>query len=109
MRYEIYRSGAQYRWRLWSANNRIVADSGEAYVNKSACQRGIQIMQGLTSIDYFHFYVDAANQWRWRVKSTNGNIIADSAEGYTSKEACEHGARLVLNTNVVTQVIDNAA
>lgn len=27
-------------------------------------------------------------QWRWRLKSSNGRIIAASTEGYSSKENC---------------------
>ncbi len=29
--FQIYRALDGYRWRLWAANNRIVAESGEAY------------------------------------------------------------------------------
>ena len=45
-KYYIYkdRSG-YYRWRYISVNGNIIADSGEGYVNKSDCQRGIQIMK----------------------------------------------------------------
>lgn len=38
MHFEVYRDKTnQYRWRLWAANNRIIADSGEAYHNKQDC------------------------------------------------------------------------
>lgn len=105
MRFRVYKdAGGYYRWTLWASNNKRVADSGEGYSNKSDCVSGIRIVTGLTSIDYFHFYTDTANQWRWRVKSTNGNIIADSAEGYSSKQACEDGAKLVLSTNGNTPI-----
>lgn len=30
------------------------------------------------------FYEDKSNKWRWRLKS-NGRIMADSGEGYASK------------------------
>jgi uncharacterized protein YegP (UPF0339 family) len=36
----------QYRWRYKSSNGDIIADSGEAYVNKSDCPNGINIMKG---------------------------------------------------------------
>ncbi len=29
--------------------------------------------------------------WYWRFVSSNGNIIADSGEGYHNKEDCLHG------------------
>ncbi len=31
----------------------------------------------------FHTYDDRAGEWRWQLKSANGKIVADSAEGYT--------------------------
>jgi uncharacterized protein YegP (UPF0339 family) len=44
--YEIYKdAAAQYRWRYWANNGRKIADSGEAYHNKSDCQNGINLMK----------------------------------------------------------------
>lgn len=40
-------------------------------------------------------YQDAKGEWRWRLKSANGNIIADSGEGYKNKADCEAGIKLV--------------
>ncbi len=37
----------------------------------------------------FELYRDRADQWRWRLKATNGRIVGDSGEGY----ATEHNAR----------------
>lgn len=36
------------------------------------------------SIEY---YKDKRDEWRWRFKS-NGKIMADSGEGYSTKNAC---------------------
>jgi uncharacterized protein YegP (UPF0339 family) len=33
----------------------------------------------------FELYTDEADEWRWRLKHRNGNIMADSGEGYTRK------------------------
>jgi len=33
----------------------------------------------------FEVYTDDAGEWRWRLLARNGKIIADSAEGYSSK------------------------
>lgn len=41
------------------------------------------------------FYQDKAGQWRWRVKHSNGRILADSGEGYSRKSDAQKGfARL---------------
>jgi len=34
----------------------------------------------------FNVYKDRVGEYRWQLKSQNGNIIADSGEGYTRKE-----------------------
>ncbi|HWN08410.1 MAG TPA: DUF1508 domain-containing protein [Pyrinomonadaceae bacterium] len=43
----------------------------------------------------FHIYKDQANEYRWRLKAANGRILADSGEGYTTKQACLDGITLV--------------
>jgi uncharacterized protein len=37
------------------------------------------------------YYQDDANEWRWRVQATNGQILADSGEGYKNKGDCVNG------------------
>jgi uncharacterized protein len=36
----------QWRWTLFAANNRKIADSGEGYYNKSDCQYAIGLVKG---------------------------------------------------------------
>lgn len=45
MEYQVYESGGQYRWRLVAANNRIIANSGEAYHNKQDCLNAIGLVK----------------------------------------------------------------
>jgi len=46
MKFEIYKDESDdFRWRLKSANGRIIADSAEGYRNKAACIRGITLMK----------------------------------------------------------------
>jgi len=44
----------------------------------------------------FEVYEDAAGEWRWRLVHWNGNIIADSGEGYASRFNAERAARGVM-------------
>lgn len=39
----------------------------------------------------FHIYKDHAGEFRWRLVAPNGRIVADSAEGYSSKQKCHEG------------------
>jgi len=43
----------------------------------------------------FELFEDSANEWRWRLIHENGNIIADSGEGYASKQKAEQGIQSV--------------
>jgi len=43
----------------------------------------------------FTIYKDLKNEFRWRFIANNGQIIADSGEGYTSKENCKAGINFV--------------
>lgn len=43
----------------------------------------------------FQYYQDKADEYRWRLKDTNGAIVADSGEGYGSRRDAEHGAKVL--------------
>ena len=43
----------------------------------------------------FVLYKDKADQYRWRLVHENGNIIADSGQGYVSKAGAENGIESV--------------
>lgn len=43
----------------------------------------------------FELYRDAGGEWRWRLRVQNGNVIADSGEGYVRREDCENAISLV--------------
>jgi uncharacterized protein YegP (UPF0339 family) len=37
----------------------------------------------------YYYYQDAKKEWRWRLKASNGRIIADSGEGYKNEQDCK--------------------
>jgi len=39
----------------------------------------------------FELYQDKASEWRWRLKSGNGQVIATGGEGYDSKSGAQNG------------------
>ena len=46
MAFYVYLDAQGYwRWRLLAANQRIIADSGEGYVNKSDCIHGLNLVK----------------------------------------------------------------
>lgn len=45
-----------------------------------------------TSLAHYEVYQELdGDEWRWRLVHANGNIIADSAEGYSSKAKALQG------------------
>jgi uncharacterized protein YegP (UPF0339 family) len=44
-------------------------------------------------------YIDQAGEYRWRYQAENGQILADSGEGYVTKRDCRHGLDRVRNSS----------
>ncbi|ELY88794.1 amphi-Trp domain-containing protein [Natrialba taiwanensis] len=66
--------------------------SGESA--EETAETGTDAQFGRTS--RFEVYQDRADEWRWRLVHWNGNILADSGEGYTSRANAKravHGVR----------------
>lgn len=61
-----------------------------------------------TRPDITDIYQDHAGEWRWRRKAPNGEVIADSAEGYTRKADCEKAAKRVFGVVDEQQAADAA-
>ncbi|MCG6146417.1 MULTISPECIES: YegP family protein [Leptospira] len=53
----------------------------------------------------FEIYKDKAGEFRFRLKASNGEIIA-SSEGYSSKQACENGIASVKNNAGSAEIVD---
>jgi len=88
--YEVYADAAgEFRWRLLHRNGNILADSGEGYSSRSNARRAARRVSELAPDsavdDRFEVYEDAAEEWRWRLRADNGELIADSGEGYANR------------------------
>ena len=106
------------KFDLKATNGQTVATS-EIYDTKAACLKGIesvkknapvanvedQTVEGYAAAAHpkFELYVDKAGEFRFRLKATNGQIIAVS-EGYTTKAACENGIDSVRKNAAVAEV-----
>ena len=92
--FEVYEdAGGDHRWRLTAANNEVIATSGEGYSSESEASEAVERVQTYApeadalgvGFAAFEVYRDEADQWRWRLRHRNGNIIADGGEGYASR------------------------
>ncbi len=104
--FELYEDNAgEWRWRLVHDNGNIIADSGEGYASKHNVKRAMDgVRTHAESADYlridptgFEIYRDAAGEWRWRLVHENGEILADSGQGYASRQKARQGVDSVRN------------
>jgi len=47
---------------------------------------------------FFTVFTDDSGQFRWNFKAKNNKIVADSAEGYTTKQNVEKGLNTLINS-----------
>jgi len=90
LKFETYPDARkEHRWRLKSSNGQIIATSGQGYKDKRDCKAAIdRIKKDAATKLTFETYEDAKQQYRWRLKSTNGQTIATSGQGYKDKRDC---------------------
>lgn len=97
------------KFDLKATNGQVIATS-EVYSSDAACRSGIasvqknapaaavenQTVEGYTveKNPKFEIYTDKAGEFRFRLKATNGQVIAVS-EGYTTLANCENGVASV--------------
>ena len=96
------------KFDLKAGNGEVIATS-EVYESEKACMNGIesvkkncvggvedQTVEGFETVKHpkFELYTDKAGEFRFRLKATNGQVIAVS-EGYKSKDAAENGIESV--------------
>ena len=99
-KFQVYKDAAEkYRFRLRAQNGEIIA-TGEAYEQHSSCLKGIKSVQkncnseveDLTIVGdrvsnpKYQLLTDESGKFRFNLKASNGEIIAQS-EGYETKEA----------------------
>lgn len=107
-------------FNLKADNGQVIATS-EVYTTAASCKNGIEsvrrnapiaALEDQTVEDFaaakrpkFEIYVDNAGEFRFRLKATNGEIIAAS-EGYKAKESCENGIASVRENAPVAEMVE---
>ena len=97
-----------YMFDLLAANGEVIAVS-EVYRTEAACRKGVESVAAcapgakladltqegkLPANPRFELFQDKAGQYRFRLRSRNGKIIAVS-EDYASRSGCEKGVESV--------------
>ncbi len=108
------------KFDLKAGNGEVIATS-EVYSSLDACRKGIasvqknapeagiedQTVDGFEAVKHpkFEVYKDKAGEFRFRLKATNGQIIA-VGEGYKAKDSCLNGIASVKKNAPEAEVVE---
>lgn len=108
------------KFDLKAGNGEVIATS-EVYASDASCLKGINSVIKNAPVanveDHtveeivaakcpkFEIYTDKAGEYRFRLKATNGQIIAVS-EGYKAKASCENGIASVKKNAQESEIVD---
>ena len=57
----------------------------------------------------FEIYKDAKGEFRWRLKASNGQIVATGGQGYSAKADCKHAIESIMKNAATATVEDHSA
>ena len=116
----IKKTATGVKFDLLASNGQVIASS-EVYTSDAACKNGIesviknsavakiedQTVEGYETVTNpkFEIYQDKAEEYRFRLKARNGEVIAVS-EGYKAKASCENGIESVIKNAADAEVVE---
>lgn len=108
-KFVIRKTNTGIKFDLKASNGEVIATS-EVYTSEAGCKKGVasviknapianvedQTVEGFAAQKHpkFEIYTDKAGEIRFRLKATNGEIIAVS-EGYKAMASCVNGIESV--------------
>jgi len=108
--YEVYQDSAdEWRWRLIHKNGQILADGGEGYASRSGARDAVdRVRTALESGDEYEFEVfeDEGGKYRWRLEASNGEIVADSGQGFSEERGANQSIERVEGHSADAAVLD---
>ena len=119
-KFVIKKTNTGVKFDLKASNGQVIATS-EVYNSMDACKNGIasvaknapvaavedQTVDGFATEKNpkFEIYKDKAEEFRFRLKATNGQVIAVS-EGYTTHANCVNGVESVKKNAVDAETVE---
>lgn len=119
-KFVVKKTNTGIKFDLKATNGQVIATS-EVYNSDAACKNGIasvqknapvaavenQTVEGFATEKNpkFEIYTDKAGEFRFRLKATNGQVIAVS-EGYTTLANCENGVESVKKNAVDAEIVE---
>ena len=119
-KFVIRKVNSGIKFDLKATNGQVIATS-EVYTTEAACRNGIasvqknapiaavedQTVEGYAAQKHpkFEMYLDKAGEYRFRLKATNGQVIATS-EGYKAEASCVNGIESVKKNAVDAEIVE---
>ena len=119
-KFVVKETATGFKFDLKATNGQTIATS-EVYSTLAACRNGVasvqknapiagvedQTEEGFATVKCpkFELYTDKAGEFRFRLKATNGQIIATS-EGYVAKASCVNGIESVKKNAEEAEVVE---
>ena len=118
-KFAVKETATGVKFNLLASNGQVIGVS-EVYSGKEACIKGIESVKKnaeianledqtadpvVTAVNpKFEIYTDKAGEFRFRLKATNGQIIAVS-EGYKALASCLNGIESVKKNAVEAKIV----
>ena len=118
-KFVIRKTNTGIKFDLKAGNGEVIATS-EVYASDASCKNGVesvrknapiaavenQTVEGYATEKHpkFEVYTDKAGEYRFRLKATNGQIIAVS-EGYKAEASCLNGIESVKKNSVDAKIV----
>ena len=119
-KFVIKKTNTGVKFDLKAGNGEVIATS-EVYASEAACKNGVesvmknapaaavedQTVEGFVTEKHpkFEVYEDKGGEFRFRLKATNGQIIAVS-EGYKAKASCLNGIESVKKNAPEAEIVE---
>ena len=93
---EYYLSGVGHRWRCKSAAGEELARGTREVIDLSWLKKEVgRILRGC---EEGYMYQDVQGKWRFRVRDTDGKILAVSSESYCNRNDCRRALALLIGS-----------
>lgn len=119
-KFVVRKTNTGIKFDLKAGNGEVIATS-EVYSSEAACRNGIESVKKNSAVagvedqtveevvtvknPKFEVYEDKSGEFRFRLKATNGQVIAAS-EGYKAKASCMNGIESVKKNAPDAEIVE---
>ena len=120
-KFVINKTKTGYTFALKAGNGESIGIGGEVFTTLASCKNSIesvtknaqianvedQTVENIEAVKHpkFEVYEDKAGEFRFRLKATNGQVIAVS-EGYKAKASCLNGVESVKKNAPEAEIVE---